>query len=645
MKISLAKKLWAIVALFCLGLAIVTIGGMVSAGRLASSLETLSGKTVPKLNIIAKLGIDARTVRTRHFQYLAATTDDRRAKLWKEIGEADVDTRKDIDDYEKLADSQSDTEFIAKLRSSWNAYMAPAGQLDKITHTQGQGEPTAFKLVDADIRPKFYEFIPAVEAMGNRNQKDADALRKQGSELRRTSMFIMLSLLGFCSVLGFVVSLLSVKGILRSTAALLGGLSNLRDNQMTNLTNAMRALENADLTARVDASVEPVPVYSKDELGEMAEGFNSLQKQVVDAIQSYGGARTSLAHLVSVVRENADLVTESSRVLAESTEQTGLAASDIATGSDKLAQSSTETAGAMERFSQAIDQIQSGSRIQTASVARANASLGSAKSAVDAVALASTQMAKVARSGGEAVTDTVQSMKSIKEQVASAARQINDLDQKGQQIGQIVSTIQAIAEQTNLLALNAAIEAARAGEYGRGFAVVADEVRKLAEQSGTATKEIAALIETVRGTVSATVQAIKATEGRVDAGTEQTELAGSALKEIVASVSSVAEQLSEVASAADALDTAMTEVRSATEKTAQLTSAVAGETASVTTSIAEVAAISQETAAGAEELSASGSEVAASAAELRTFAAQLRESVAPFRIDSSPAQVTLAIAA
>src|SRR5579862_9256753 len=155
-------------------------------------------------------------------------------------------------------------------------------------------------------------------------------------------------------------------------------------------------------------------------------------------------------------------------------------------------------------------------------------------------------MAAIARTGGQAVGETVQSMESIREQVSTTAVQVNDLDQKGQQIGQIVSTIQAIAEQTNLLALNAAIEAARAGEAGRGFAVVADEVRKLAEQSSSATKEIGALIETVRATVTATVEAIQATESRVDAGTEQSQTAGAALKEIVESASKVADELTQV---------------------------------------------------------------------------------------------------
>jgi hypothetical protein len=78
---------------------------------------------------------------------------------------------------------------------------------------------------------------------------------------------------------------------------------------------------------------------------------------------------------------------------------------------------------------------------------------------------------------------------------------IVQLDKQADEIGQIVTMINAISNQTNLLALNASIEAARAGEYGRGFAVVAEEVRNLALRTSDATRQIEESLANVQGSI------------------------------------------------------------------------------------------------------------------------------------------------
>ena len=111
-----------------------------------------------------------------------------------------------------------------------------------------------------------------------------------------------------------------------------------------------------------------------------------------------------------------------------------------------------------------------------------------------ATASASNDVSKSVRDSQNTMEQTLSAIENLNVEVVRASKVIKELDQRSDNIGSIIGTIDGIAEQTNLLALNAAIEAARAGEQGRGFAVVADEVRTLAQSTQEATKEINDLI-------------------------------------------------------------------------------------------------------------------------------------------------------
>jgi methyl-accepting chemotaxis protein len=194
-------------------------------------------------------------------------------------------------------------------------------------------------------------------------------------------------------------------------------------------------------------------------------------------------------------------------------------------------------------------------------------------------------------------------MERIASRVSDAAKTVEDLGARSDQIGQIIGTIEDIADQTNLLALNAAIEAARAGEQGRGFAVVADEVRALAERTTCATREIGTLIKAIQNETKGAVAAMEEGVVEVERGTESSVKSGAALEMILAQIYDVSVQVNQIATAA--------EEQSAT-------------TCEITTNISQITAMVDSTVRAAAETTATSSQLSRESGRLQQLVSQFK---------------------
>lgn len=145
----------------------------------------------------------------------------------------------------------------------------------------------------------------------------------------------------------------------------------------------------------------------------------------------------------------------------------------------------------------------------TATIEQLSRTAAQIATSTDKVAGAADKAIDAADRGQNSVTNTVNSIKEVQAQVREIASNILDLNQKSEQIGDIVTTINQIAGEIRLLALNATIEASGAGPYGRRFAVVAGEVSDLADRSREASAAIRRIISEIQ---SATTSSVHATE-------------------------------------------------------------------------------------------------------------------------------------
>jgi methyl-accepting chemotaxis protein len=190
--------------------------------------------------------------------------------------------------------------------------------------------------------------------------------------------------------------------------------------------------------------------------------------------------------------------------------------------------------------------------------------------------------ASIAAEGKNAVSETIDTMETIKDEVLGLEDVIENLNSAGKQIGDIVNTITNITYQTNLLALNAAIEAARAGEHGQGFTVVAGEVRKLAEESGEAAEDIGKKIKEMLLKTGKAVETINRGAEKVIDGVNIANVAGNNLDKIVSSVMNVNKMIQDISAASteqsqniDSLRGSIESITGATKITSEGTKRVA----------------------------------------------------------------------
>jgi methyl-accepting chemotaxis protein len=259
-------------------------------------------------------------------------------------------------------------------------------------------------------------------------------------------------------------------------------------------------------------------VTSRDEVGQMAAALVS--------------ANTALRRTVATIVESAG-------TLGAAADQLSISNGHIVRRVSDSASQATVVSGAADSASQSITTVTAGA--------------SEMKAAITEIARRAGQAATVANDAVDVVTGT--------------SATVEELGRSSADIEQVLKTITSIAAQTNLLALNATIEAARAGEAGKGFAVVAGEVKDLAQQTASATEDIAQRISAIQTTSTEATAAISRIGGVINEINDHQGAIAAAVEEQTATTGEMGRNVADAADASTRIAATITTVAEAARET------------------------------------------------------------------------------
>ncbi|MED4530622.1 methyl-accepting chemotaxis protein [Metabacillus fastidiosus] len=335
------------------------------------------------------------------------------------------------------------------------------------------------------------------------------------------------------------------------------------------ITSIMQRVSKGDLTNRLI-------VKGKDEIAELRKNINYMLE--------------SFSLMITKLSQSTEYVTSSSEEL------TAIAA-DSANTSKLVTESVNEVAIRLDTHyhsTQQVSAVMDEIALDTQKIAKS----------ASVVTISVQDVAREIHQGDLEIQSAIIQMNTVSETVENCTKIIQSLNEKSQEIRNIVSMISEVTDQTNLLALNATIEAARAGEHGKGFAVVANEVKKLAERTSEATVEITTIIQQIVDATGNATHSMNLGMQEVDEGVDQVHKVGSIFETILSEIMKVNRQILEVSTASEQISASTEEISASAQDIVDISKNSLDNLNEVSSSISNQHQYINEVSTSAESLSA-----------------------------------------
>ncbi|WP_322923000.1 methyl-accepting chemotaxis protein [Paenibacillus campi] len=344
--------------------------------------------------------------------------------------------------------------------------------------------------------------------------------------------------------------------------------------------------------------------------------------QLVDVTQSVAAGdltttwKMKAKHEVGALSDSLAQMTTNLHSIVSHLKDTSL---HVASSSEQLNSSASETSYASQHIAESIQQVALGAEQQSEQVKRTATTVNDMTDGIQHIASSAQQVAATAALTADKVNDGDQALQSANSEInnlhtifGELSGSVNHLNEHSQTIGNIVVTIAQIARQTNLLSLNAGIEAARAGEHGKGFSVVAKEIRYLADEASSAASQIGSLIDRIQAEIQTVVHKTQSGASEVANSIQAVHIAGESFHLIRSYVDEVVSSIQGVSDASSTLSQGTAQVIQSVQHMSDITNGTVSQ-------IESVSAATEQQLATMEEISASSTMLSNVAHELKTM--------------------------
>ena len=396
--------------------------------------------------------------------------------------------------------------------------------------------------------------------------RNIDAAVADSHNAANTARLVISAMFALAVVLTLAAGIWIARSISRPLAAITGAAERIAAGEVAETPRLNRSDEIGMLSGALSRMVQRLREFG-DRERESKEKLQQTITQYIAFVERVANRDLSGSLEVSNDGDLGDLGKNLNKMAANLRELAG-----------QTREATTSLSAGVAEIMAAASQQASGAAEQAAAIQQTTATINEIRTTVEQTSQRAEKVADMGREsvrasdeGQAGVTSSIESMAAIRSRVETIAQNILALSEQGQQIGDIIVTVNTLAEQSNLLALNAAIEAARAGEHGKGFSVVASEVRSLAEQSKAATGGVRVLLGEIQKGTNAAVMVTEEGMKGVDAGTLMVDRAGTAIRALSDMIRSSAQAAEQIAISVKQQTTGMEQIAQAMAEINQAT--------------------------------------------------------------------------